>query len=189
MPVYRAQNRKKTARRRPGLLVIILIVAAVVAVAALLISIFGGGAAQEAMAAQALEDEVTGEGPAAALEAIYAANTTRGVADLSTTVLDEQFGVAPGLYLKAWGCYTENTYGIADVFIFRTMEGQQNALREALEQVKTNRIVETRSYDIYNSAEYAEEGQIFEVGDDYMCLIMIENADQVRETLEKYLVA
>ena len=188
MPVYRAQNnkKKKTGPNRflLGLLVIILIAAAVFALSA----IKQAQAAQTMADAESEEEVISGEGPEAALEAIYENCDIRGVKALNNMVLDEKFGVTMDLYLKMWGRFSTGTYGIADVFIFRTLEGHEEALREALEQVKTARIVEARNYDIYNSLECAEEGQIFQVGEDYLCLVMIENADQAREILEDCLL-
>ena len=186
MAVYRTPNTKKQRKISPALLV--LLAAAVVVAAVVILSAVSNRQAITAMADSSSSEElVSGEGPEAALEAIYAQSEVRGVSALNSKILDEKFGVVPETYLKAWGRYSDGTYGIADVFIFRTVEGQKDALRESLEQVKTARIVETQNYDIYNSLEYAEEGQIFEAGD-YMCLIMIENADQVRETLEDFLL-
>lgn len=188
MPVYRTQNRTNASRKKLRPLPLILMIVVAVALVAVAVAMLWGGAAEDAVSAQSQNEEATsGEGPTAALEAIYEQNDTRGVTILTNIALDEQYGISSDIYLKAWGRVTDGIYGIADVFIFRTLEGQEDALREALEQVKTNRIVETRNYDIYNSLEYAEGGQIFEVGDDYLCLIMIENADQVREILESYL--
>ena len=167
MPVYRAQkNQKKKTKPNYfllGLLAVLLIAAVLFAVSAITRA-------------------------EAALKAIYEQSDVRGVSTLNNMVLDEKFGVTMDLYLKTWGRYSSGTYGLADVFIFRTLEGKEEALREALEQVKTARIVEARNYDIYNSLEHAEEGQIFQVGEDYICLIMIENADQVREILEDCLL-
>lgn len=188
MPVYRAQKKQKK-KLRPRYLVLGLLVVLLAAAALFGLSYLSRSRAALAMAEVSAEEEViSGEGPEAALEAIYEQSDIRGVHSLNNIVLDERFGITMDLYLKMWGRYTEGTYGIADVFIFRTLEGQEEALREALEQVKTARIVEARNYDIYNSLECAEEGQIFQVGEDYMCLIMIENADQVREILEDYLL-
>ena len=188
MPVYRAQkNQKKKTKPNYfllGLLAVLLIAAVLFAVSA-----STRAEAAQAMAAGESEEEViSGEGPEAALKAIYEQSDVRGVSTLNNMVLDEKFGVTMDLYLKTWGRYSSGTYGLADVFIFRTLEGKEEALREALEQVKTARIVEARNYDIYNSLEHAEEGQIFQVGEDYICLIMIENADQVREILEDCLL-
>jgi len=188
MPVYRAQNSKKK-KTKPryfllGVFVIILIAGLLLAVSA-----FTRAQAAQTMAeAESEEEAISGEGPTAALEAIYEQSDIRGVSTLNNMVLDEKFGITMDLYLKTWGRYSSATYGLADVFIFRTLEGKEEALREALEQVKTARMVEARNYDIYNSLECAEEGQIFQVGEDYMCLIMIENADQVREILEDCLL-
>ena len=188
MPVYRAQkNKKKKSGLRfvlLGLLVILLIAAVLLAVSA----VSRTQAAQAMAEASAEEESISGEGPTAALQAIYEQSDIRGVSSLSSITLDEKFGLTTDLYLKFWGRYSEGTYGIADVFIFHTLPGKEEALREVLEQIKTARIVETRNYDIYNSLECAEEGQIFQVGEDYMCLIMIENADQVRDILEECLL-
>ncbi len=187
MPVYRSQNRKKQPRVKP--FTVILLAVLVAAAVAVLLSVFAGGQAVDAMAEESAANvDISGEGPLAALEAIYEGSEIRGVSSINAVVLDEQFGITSDLYLKAWGRYTDGTYGIADVFIFRLLEGHEDALREALEQVKTNRILECRNYDIYNSLECAEEGQIFQVGEDYLCLVMIEDADNAREILEDSLL-
>jgi hypothetical protein len=181
MPVYHAKNRKKPTRAKP-----LLALLAVLVVGGLLLAAFWADRrAVEAMAEESqTEESISGEGPAAALEAIYETSDIRGVSTVNAVILDEQFGVTTDLYLKAWGRYTDGTYGVADVFIFRTLQGQEDALREALEQVKTNRIVECRNYDIYNSLECAESAQIFQVGEEYMCLVMIEDADGARDIIE-----
>ena len=182
MPVYHAKNRKKPTRTKPLLLVLL----AVLVVGGLLLAVFWADRrAVEAMAEEPqTEESISGEGPAAALEAIYETSDIRGVSTVNAVILDEQFGVTTDLYLKAWGRYTDGTYGVADVFIFRMLQGQEDALRESLEQVKTNRIVECRNYDIYNSLECAESAQIFQVGEEYMCLVMIEDADGARDIIE-----
>lgn len=185
MPVYRAQNRKKAPTTRPVLPVLL----AMLVIAAILLAVFfADRQAAETMAdLSETEDAISGEGPAAALEAIYETSDIRGVSTVNAVVLDEQFGITTDLYLRAWGRYTDGTYGIADVFIFRILEDHEDQLREALEQVKTNRIVECRDYDIYNSLACAEAAQIFQVGDSYMCMVMIEDADAARDILEDYL--
>ena len=184
MAVYRANpNRKK--KKLPLLPALVLLLAVIV-----VLVVFGlrhSRQAQQALADSQSETEIdlTGEGPETALALMYEDNDTRGVSALNNVVLEEKFGVTIDDYLRAWGCYSSGTYGIADVFIFlpNADEEETGQLREQLELVKTNRIVEARDYDIYNALEHAEEGQIFEVGD-YLCLIMIENPDQVREILE-----
>lgn len=182
MPVYRAQN-KKTSKAKSVLLFLVV-------VAVLFAVLYGFSVYSAKLAADALAEknedasDLSGEGPTAALEAIYETCEIRGVSTANAVVLDEQFGISTDLYLKAWGRYTNGTYGIADVFIFRTLEDHEDDLREALEHVKTNRIVECRSYDIYNSLEIAESAQIFQVGDSYMCLVMIEDPDAARDIIE-----
>lgn len=183
MPVYRAQNKKSPSRAKAVLL--ILLAAVLAAAALLLVPVFADRQAVDALAEESeTQNSVSGEGPSAALEAIYETSDIRGVSSVNAVILDEQFGISTDLYLKVWGRYTNGTYGVADVFIFRMLEGHEDALREALEQVKTNRIVECRNYDIYNSLECAESAQIFQVGEDYMCLVMIEDADGARDIIE-----
>ena len=183
MPVYRAQNRKKTSNKKPALLVLLAVV--LVAALLLLAPYLSDRKAADALAEESgAETSVSGTGPTAALKAIYEASDVRGVSELNAIVLGEQFGIGADLYLKEWGRYTNGTYGVADVFIFRMLEGQEDALREALEQVKTNRIVECRNYDIYNSLEIAENAQIFQIGKDYICFVMIEDADGARDIIE-----
>lgn len=186
MPVYRAQNRKKPSRTKPVLLILLVVLLAAAAV--LLVPIFADRQAVDAMAEENdAQEAVSGIGPVAALDAIYENCDIRGVSELNAVVLNEQFGIGTDLYLKEWGRYTNGTYGVADVFIFRMLEGQEDALREALEQAKTNRIVECRNYDIYNSLECAESAQIFQVGENYMCFVMIEDADGARDIIEDFL--
>lgn len=187
MPVYRANHTRKKSKL-PAILALILVLGLIALLVVIGARHSRETALAEAEAAAALAAEQSDEGPETALARIYEQNDTRGVSTLNNVVLEEQFGISIDDYLRAWGCYSSGTYGIADVFIFLPNPGEEDLshLREHLEHIKTNRIVEAQSYNIYNALEHAEEGQIFEVGD-YLCLIMIENPDHVRDILEECL--
>lgn len=129
-------------------------------------------------------EEVVPLDPEEALDEIYADVDVRGVEEVSPQVLFEKFGIAEELYTDYYVRCSSGRYGLADVFIIEPAYGREEELREALEQLKTNRIVEFRNYDIYNALEYAENGQIFQAGP-YYVLVMLENADQAREIIER----
>ncbi len=124
--------------------------------------------------------------PQAALEEIYYDVQIMGVQEATSDILDERFRIASELYTSADVRVADGRYGVADVFILKPAAGKEDELKEALEQVKLARIMEFKNYDIYNSLQLAEDGQIFTRGD-YLVLIMIENPDQVREVIERHI--
>lgn len=126
--------------------------------------------------------------PQAALEDIYYDVEIMGIQDATPTVLEDKFRIDSSLYTSADAKYADGRYGVADVFIFKIAPGKEDELKEALEQVKLSRIMEFKNYDIYNSLQLSEDGQIFTRGE-YMILTMIENAEPVREIIEKHIPA
>ena len=181
------QKKKMPPEQKFGIFLLILIVPL----------LFLGGCTRDPQAAPAearaitagaeTSDEETGPmSPEEALDEIFADIEVRGVEEPTPQLLFEKFGVSEDLYLNCYARCSNGRYGLADAFIFEPMPGREDELREALEQVKTNRIVEFKNYDIYNALENAENGQIFQAGD-YLVLIMIENCDEVRSVLELHL--
>ena len=76
-------------------------------------------------------------------------------------------------------------YGVGDVYIILPKEGeehQQNVIN-SLKERKDERIRESSTYDIYNSAEISENGVLFQQGDSQI-LLMTDNNDAIRSIIE-----
>lgn len=81
--------------------------------------------------------------------------------------------------------YRDGDYGVGDVYIILPKEGeehQQNVIN-SLKERKDERIRESSTYDIYNSAEISENGVLFQQGD-YQILLMTDNNDAIRSIIE-----
>lgn len=81
--------------------------------------------------------------------------------------------------------YRDGDYGVGDVYIILPKEGeehQQNVIN-SLKERKDERIRESASYDIYNSAEISENGVIFQQGK-YQILLMTDDNDAIRTIIE-----
>lgn len=137
-------------------------------------------------AAAPVSQAVTEADPQAALEEIYYNVQIMGVQEATPALLEERFKVDSSLYTSVDARFTDGRFGVADVYIFRPASGKEDELKEALEQIKLSRIIEFKNYDIYNSAQLSEDGVIFTRGE-YMILTMIEDADKVREIIERYI--
>ncbi len=134
----------------------------------------------------AMTADFSGMDAQAVLDAIYADNQVKELEAPSPRLLDEQYGLSTDMYVDIYAQQSSGRYGVADVFIVLPVYGHEDEVREALEQIKNSRIVEFSNYDVYSALEYAEDGQIFEVGG-HICLVMIENADEARAIIESAL--
>ncbi len=152
----------------------------------LLIALYRFAYNEEDSSQAAMTTDFSGLDAQAVLDTIYAENTVREVQDVTEQLLDEKYGLVPALYIDVYARQSSGRYGVADVFIVHPAYGRENDVREVLEQVKNSRIVEFSKYDVYNALEYSEDGQIFEVGG-YICLIMIEDAQEARAVIESAL--
>ena len=137
-------------------------------------------------AAAPVSQAVTEADPQAALEEIYYDVQIMGVQEATPALLEERFNLDRSLYTSVDARFADGRFGVADVYIFRPTPGKEDELKEALEQIKLSRILEFKNYDIYNSAQLSEDGLIYTRGE-YMILTMIENAEKVREIIEKYI--
>ena len=138
---------------------------------------------------QDITQQVAYEGdgdPAQALVDIYFNVDMLGLQDATKENLEEDLDLDPTLYSDVYGKYTDGRFGIADVLIIQPWPGQEDAVREALEQVKLDRMDFFRNFDVYNAYQLAADGVIFQRGN-YYILMMIDNSDQVRSILEQYL--
>lgn len=137
-------------------------------------------------AAAPVSQAVTEADPQAALEEVYYDVQIMGVQEATPALLEEKFHLDRSLYTSVDARFADGRFGVADVYIFRPVPGKEDELKEALEQIKLSRIIEFKNYDIYNSTQLTEDGRIFTRGE-YMILTMIEDADKVREIIEKYI--
>ena len=147
----------------------------------------GGCQPVEEMAASSQSQGEENTGPETALEEIYQSVEIRGIQEGTDELLEEKFQIDPSLYTENHSRVADGSYGVADVLILRPAEGKADELRNALELAKVSRITEFTNYDIYNSLELAQNGEIYEVGD-YLVLTMIDNGDQVRSIIEQHIL-
>ena len=128
----------------------------------------------------------TGEGIEDAMDAIYFDVTILGVKKATLEGLQSDFGVETSCLSAAYGRYTDGRFGIADVIMVVPKPGQETAARDLLLTIRNSRTALFTNYDIYGASELAENGVIYTLGD-YYVLLMIKDADHVRELLEQYL--
>ena len=100
--------------------------------------------------------------------------------------LQSDFGVETSCLSAAYGRYTDGRFGIADVIMVVPKPGQETAARDLLLTIRNSRTALFTNYDIYGASELAENGVIYTLGD-YYVLLMIKDADHVRELLEQYI--
>lgn len=128
----------------------------------------------------------TGEGIEDAMDAIYFDVTILGVKKATLEGLQSDFGVETSCLSAAYGRYTDGRFGIADVIMVVPKPGQETAARDLLLTIRNSRTALFTNYDIYGASELAENGVIYTLGD-YYVLLMIKDADHVRELLEQYI--
>lgn len=156
-------------------------------IAAVLVASAGLGSCQMPKAETAQSQTQQATDAETALEEIYQSVEIRGIQEGTDELLEEKFQIDPSLYTENHSRVADGSYGVADVLILRPAEEKSDELRSALEMAKLSRITEFTNYDIYNSLELAQNGEIYEVGD-YLVLTMIDNADQVRSIIEQHIL-
>ena len=118
------------------------------------------------------------------LDDIYFNISTIGIKDATEESLADDFYIDSSDYLSVWGKYTDGNYGIDDLIIMRPLSGKENKTIEALTNIKLARINHFRNYDIYNAYNIAVNGEIFQLGD-YYILMMMNDPQAARQILEK----
>jgi len=130
--------------------------------------------------------EYTGEGITTALDEIYYHVSIMGVEDATAERLASDFGIDTSCFSAVYGRYTNGRFGIADVIIVIPTPGEEAAARDALVTIRSGRSNLFRNFNIYGASDLADSGVIYTHGD-YLILLMIEDAEGVRETLDEYL--
>lgn len=130
--------------------------------------------------------ESSSAAPQKAIEDIYFNVSTMGVEDATPERLESEFGIDPDLYTGLWGRYSDGRFGAADVIIIEPRAGNEEDVREALQSIKLARMSLFKNYDIYNAYSLAENGSIVERGG-YMILLMIDNLEEVQNSIEEHI--
>lgn len=123
-----------------------------------------------------------------ALNDIYYDVSIMGIQEATEESLAKDFGLDSSLFSEVYGRYTDGRFGIADVYIVRAAAGQEAAAREALITIRTARTSLFKNYNIYDASSLAEGGTIYSRGE-YLILLMIDQSENVRATLNDYIPA
>lgn len=122
--------------------------------------------------------------PAQAIEEIYETIEIEGIEAMTDEVLADKFFIDLQYVDRYYARYSTGRFGVADVFILRPKRDMTMKVREALEQVKLNRIREFENYDIYNAYQIAQDAQVFEQGG-YVILLMVEDMEGARAIIDR----
>ena len=137
--------------------------------------------------AVALNPIVTVADPAAAIEKIYEKVDIEDILEADARDLSRIFSIDTGLLESSFVRYASGKFGIADTFILKPKDPADiPKLREQLEQVKLSTAKECEHFDIYNSYEIAQNGQIFEQGG-YLILLMVDESIGARSVIDLYI--
>ena len=123
-----------------------------------------------------------------ALNDIYYDVSIMGIQEATEESLAKDFGLDSSIFSEVYGRYTDGRFGIADVYIVRAAAGQEAAAREALITIRTARTSLFKNYNIYGASSLAEGGTIYSRGE-YLILLMIDQSENVRATLNDYIPA
>lgn len=123
-----------------------------------------------------------------ALNDIYYNVSIMGIQEATEESLAKDFGLDSSIFSEVYGRYTDGRFGIADVYIVRAAAGQEAAAREALITIRTARTSLFKNYNIYGASSLAEGGTIYSRGE-YLILLMIDQSENVRATLNDYIPA
>ncbi|WP_312643491.1 DUF4358 domain-containing protein [Hydrogenoanaerobacterium sp.] len=93
--------------------------------------------------------------------------------------LTNLFHIEPDMVQKYAIRYSSGRYGVADVAIIKPAEGQTEAVQEALETRRADRVAEFENYDVHDSFRIAKEAEIFTRGD-YVIMLMLADVDAAR---------
>ncbi len=126
--------------------------------------------------------------PKTALEEIYRESDVRGVGQASKSAMENKFFFNLEDLDVYYVRYASGRFGVADVFILKPAADKTPKVREALEQVKINRIKEFENYDIYDSLRIASDAEIFEQGD-YLVMLMVDDMEAARKIIDHYIPA
>ncbi len=121
------------------------------------------------------------------LNDIYFNISTIGVQEATAESLFTDFYIESTDYLEVWGKYTDGRFGIDDLIIMKPIPGKENKTIEALTNIKLARINHFRNYDIYNSYNTAVNGEIYQLGD-YYILMMMNDPKTAKTILEENLL-
>ncbi len=128
----------------------------------------------------------TGVSPDTALNEIYFNISTIGIKTATVKSLESDFFVPTKSIQNVWGRYTDGRFGINDVIILLPKPGEYTAARQVLEDIKLARTEYFNNFDVYNAYSIASNGEIVEVGD-YMILLMLEDNKKALEMLSSML--
>lgn len=127
-----------------------------------------------------------GDAVESALTEIYFSVGVMGLKDATVQSLCDDFGLSADIFSAAYGKYTDGRFGIADVIIVQPAAGMEDEVRSALEKIRESRVNTFKNFDVYNSTEISQNGEIFQRGD-YYILLMIDDMDAARAILERHL--
>lgn len=116
------------------------------------------------------------------LDRIYNSVTVEDLMDADDTALTDLFHLAPELVQEYAARYSSGRYGVADVIIIKPVEGQTEAVIEALETRRNDRIAEFENYDIHDSLRISKEAEIFTRGD-YVIMLMLADMEIAYNTI------
>lgn len=137
--------------------------------------------------AVAVNPMVTVADPVTAIEKIYEKVEIEDITEADARDLSRIFSIDTGLLESSFVRYTSGKFGLADTFILKPKDPADiPKLREQLEQVKLSIAKECEHFDIYNSYDIAQNGQIFEQGG-YLILLMMDEAIGARPTIDLYI--
>lgn len=116
------------------------------------------------------------------LDRIYDSVTVEDLLDADDTALADLFHLELDWVEDYAARYSSGRYGVADVVIIKPVEGQSEAVIDALETRRNDRIAEFENYDIHDSLRIAKETEIFTRGD-YVIMLMLADMTSAYDTI------
>ncbi len=116
------------------------------------------------------------------IDLIYKDVKVKGLQDATEEELSDLFHIEPDMVQKYAIRYASGRYGVADVAVIEPVEGKSDAVVEALEERRDDRIGEFENYDIHDSFRIAKEAEIYTRGK-YVIMLMLADMETARKTI------
>lgn len=117
---------------------------------------------------------------------IYEDSKVEGIKQAKDDEMEDIFGFDISIIDEYYVRYSSKNYGLADVFVIKTSEDNEQQVFETLTKIKDDRVQEFENYIIYDSLNIAKNAEIYTKGD-YVIMLMIENQDDAKKLIDSFL--
>lgn len=106
--------------------------------------------------------------------------------DLTKESLQQTMNISSDMYDEMAGKIGNGRFSIEDALIIKPVDGQKDAIIEALNQHKKNRMNTFEQYNVQGDFEKSKNALIYEQGD-YVIMLLLDDNIKAKEIINKYI--